>query len=127
MAAEGFAPLVGDGKAEMMVMDQRGMVIWRFKKPMSWIGLDPANAMQIAGATIKAAQIAKTGKAPPPGAIEGIVDSFAKHVEKKITKAQRDVLVNRVVLMMASMTRQKRNQNYQAQQIVDIILSGTSQ
>lgn len=123
MSGEGNMPLEGDGKTEVWVGHEKGKVIWRFPRPVAWVGLDPDNAMAIVGATVHSAMVCKTGQAPRNGSIQGMLTELQGKIRKDITKQQRDALVNRVVLMMGNLQERHKKPLYIAEQIVDIVLS----
>ena len=100
-----------DGKVDIMITDEASQVIMRFKEPMQWIAMDPENAATIGEAIAKAGYKARYGKAPTEG------------TGSAITKEIRDRLVTTTIRMLVSMTDQKKDTKYQAQQIVDHVLS----
>lgn len=108
----------GDGSTEVAVGDRDGRVIWQFQRSVSWVALDPQNAFHIAEATARSAHKARFGTEPPSDG-----SYIVQQVRSRVTEDLRNRMVQRAILMMASMERQHRNPKYIAMQVVDAILS----
>lgn len=113
------APRQGDGKTEVAIGIERGRVLMIFPKAIQWIGLDPENAIGIAGNMAKCAYEVKMNTPADDVALSQIFGE----IRKEVTREHRKTLVNRVILMMRSMEEQKRPPLYRAEAIVDQILS----
>lgn len=102
-----------NGQTQVIVTrdNQKRLVITRFPEPRQWVGYDPANAVQVAEAMAKEAYYLQTGQ------VVGANGAPSPMVEQL-----RQRLVTRVSLMIASMTREGRNSDVQAVQVVDAIL-----
>lgn len=99
--------------AEVAVGDEDGKVFWRFKEPITWFCMDPANAVQIAEATARAAHNAHTGGSGP---LVGGADSV-------LTMQMQLRAVARVKLMMRSLRQQKKSEQFIAEALVDAVMS----
>lgn len=104
------APLVGEGTTQVAVGDRDGQVVLQYHRPVQWVALDPATAVQVARAMIDAA--ANCGinieiKLPKPVITEGmrtrmearammILNNKREHTEKTPVLARRmvDTILN---------------------------------
>jgi len=107
----------GDGQTEIAVGEEKGRVLLLFHKQTNWIALDPANALGVAG---EMARVGYKAKMRMPIGDVALSQIFGD-LRKTVTAEQRNKLVNRVVVMMGSL--KDRHPLYQAEQIVDTILS----
>lgn len=113
--------LTGEGTTAVAMKVAEGHVILVFPNPVAWLKLEPGQALEVAGGMIRAGMEARTGRAPG----DVMVSSLFNDVKAQVSRELRDALVNRIILMRKTMDEQKRSPLYQAEAIVDRILSDT--
>ena len=57
-------PLVGKGTTAVAMAVQEGHVIMKFPAPVSWLKMEPQQALEAAGWLVRAGMEAKTGRSP---------------------------------------------------------------
>ena len=105
------------GSVDVAIGVFEGKVIATWQKPTTQIVFDPQNAFQIGEAMARAAHEAKYGA--PPQSDGGYI---AEQVKARVTENMRVRMINRVVLMLGSMQRQKKTPGHIAMALVDAIL-----
>ena len=111
-------PINGDGNVEMVLAVEDRKVIIRFARAMSYVVFDPDNARNIANALGRAAYEAHYGKAAP----DDMTSTIAQEMRERATEKVRQKMINRVVLITASMRESGRSPIHQASEIVDCML-----
>lgn len=111
----------GEGTTAVAMKVEGGHVILKFPHPVGWLKLEPQQALELAGGMVRAGMEAKTGKTPT----DIVISQMIGQVQQQITVEKRMVLVNRIILMRKTMDEQKKSMLYQAEAIVDRILSDT--
>jgi hypothetical protein len=91
-----------DGKVEMLVIDDGGKVVQRFKQPMEYVIFDPPNAIAVAEALTAAAFRADTGLKP-----------IGETLKASLVQKHRDVLIPRIALMLGTMREDRLKSNGQ--------------
>lgn len=94
---------------EMVIGTEDGKVFQRFKEPMVLVTYDPANAITIAGAIADAAFECRDGVKPVAGALK-----------TELIERHRDVLVQRVPLVLRSLLDSGKTDGYIAKELIDI-------
>jgi len=117
MSASIAPPTDGNHAIGMIVED--GYVVIRFQHPITFLKMEPQNALEIAGGLLKAGMEAKTGRAPEGGIVEKLLADTVKDI--KIEQA-REVLINRMILMLRSFEGGSRSLEWRARQVVDTVL-----
>ena len=101
------------GKVEMIIKQEDGKVIQRFRRPMEVIVYEPKNAVDVARAITDAAFLADT-KLKPVG----------ETLKAEIVQRHRETLIPRVALMLGSLREDRLKSNGQiAVTIVDALCS----
>ena len=106
-----------DGNHAVGIMQEAGFVIARFQHPIEWLKMEPQNAVEIAGGLMRAAFEARNGRPPRRGIVEGMQDEM----NFKLTEQKREVLINRMVLMLTQIN--SKPIPWQAAQIVDTCMA----
>jgi hypothetical protein len=99
----------GDGRTQVVVGPEDGKIVMGFPKPISWLAMEPDNAVQIAKSMIDSAV--------KLGANVQIVLP-----RRKLSEAKRTMLRYRVSLRMRSMLEKKRVPDYIAEEILVTVL-----
>lgn len=99
----------GNGQTQVVIGPEAGKIVMGFPKPISWLAMEPDNAVQIAKSMIDSAV--------KLGANVQIVLP-----RRKITEAQRTMLRNRLSLRMRSMIEKKRDFDYIAEELLATVL-----
>lgn len=107
-----------DGSVEMILGNEAGRVVLRFKEPMNFVAFDPQNAFRIGEAIAREAHRVKFGEGPPSDG-----SYIASQVKARITEELRDRLVTRVAVMLPSLLLANKSHGYLAMTIVDTVLA----
>lgn len=99
-----------EGKTEMAIQSEKGMVVIRFREPRHWVVFEPTNAVQV-------------GKHLIDCAVKCGANVTIQVPKRKITREQRDRLIARAILVFRSMTEKNRPPAVIATNVVDTILS----
>ena len=98
---------------EMLIGQEKGQVVQRFKEALSEVRYDPENAINVAEAMTRAAFEARDGLKPVGDALKG-----------ELIERHRMTLTQRVSLMLNSLREDRTKTNGQiAKQIVDTCLA----
>ena len=108
-----------DGNHAVGMIAEDGYLIMKFQHPIDWLKMEPQNAMEIAGAMIKMAMEIKTGRPVTDGMVEKLLADTKRDI--KIDQA-REVLINRMMLMLGSFEGGTKTLEWRARQVVDTIL-----
>lgn len=95
---------------EIAIKHEKGKIVLAFFRPVDRITLDPPNAVLIAKEFLDLAQVCG----------HEVVLQVPK---RKITKEQRDRLINRATLVFKNLSEKGRAPGYIAREVVDSILS----
>lgn len=117
MSASQHAPEDGNHAIGMIVEGEH--VIIRFQHPITFLKLDPQNAMEIAGGLVKASLECKTKAPVDASVVQKLLADTKKDI--KIDQA-REVLINRMILMLNSFATSNKPIDWKARQVVDTIL-----
>ena len=108
-----------DGNHQIGMIAEGGYVILRFQHEITWLKLEPTNAMEIAGGLIKMAMEIKTGSPVTDSVVEKLLADTKRDI--KVDQA-REVLINRMMLMLKNFEGSTRSLEWRARQVVDTIL-----
>ena len=108
-----------DGNHQIGMIIEDGYVILRFQHEITWLKLEPQNALEIAGGLVKAAMEIKTGKEVGATVVDKLLADTKKDI--KIEQA-RETLINRMILMLKGFETNPRSIDWKARQVVDTIL-----
>lgn len=108
-----------DGNHAIGMIVEGEHVIIRFQHPITFLKLDPQNAMEIAGGLVKASLECKT-KAPVDASVVAKLLADTKR-DIKIDQA-REVLINRMMIMLRNFEGSPKDLQWRARQVVDTIL-----
>lgn len=108
-----------DGNHQIGMIAEGGYVILRFQHEITWLKLEPQNAMEIAGGLMKMAMETKTGRPVTDGVVEKLLADTKRDI--KIDQA-REVLINRMIMMLKGFETSAKPIDWKARQVVDTIL-----
>lgn len=108
-----------DGNHQIGMITEGGYVILRFQHEITWLKLEPQNAMEIAGGLVKAAMEIKTGRPVTDSVVEKLLADTKRDI--KIDQA-REVLINRMIMMLKGFETSTKPIDWKARQVVDTIL-----
>ena len=97
----------GPGTDTLVVGDEGGFVILRFKQPVMWVKLDPPTALRVGEAMSRSSYRAKFGDTPTPLA------------NKQITEQIRVRLINTATLIVRTGVADCSDAKVIAQRVVD--------
>lgn len=117
MSASQHPPADGNHAIGMIVEGEH--VIIRFQHPITFLKLDPQNAMEIAGGLVKASLECKTKAPVDTSVVQKLLADTKKDI--KIDEA-REVLINRMMLMLRNFEGSTYTLEWRARQVVDTIL-----
>ena len=108
-----------DGNHQVGMIAEDGYVILRFQHEITWLKMEPTNALEIAGGLVKMAMEIKTGQPVTDGMVEKLLADTKRDI--KIDQA-RETLINRMVLMLKGFETSGKSIDWKARQVVDTIL-----
>ena len=117
MSASQHPPDTGNHAIGLIIEDNQ--IIVRFQHAITYLKLDPQNAMEIAGALLKMGMEIKTGKMLPNDVAQKLLADTQRDI--KIDQA-RELLINRMILMLRGFEDSNRSLEWRARQVVDTIL-----
>ena len=107
----------GEGATIVAVADRNGAVVLQFPKAVQWCSLDPQTAVMVGEAMARAAHKIRTGREPPPN-----TDALANEIKRKATDMIRQMMIQRTLMIMTSMLKDRKPMGRIANEIVDRIL-----
>lgn len=117
MSASQHPPADGNHAIGMIIED--GYVVVRFQHPITFLRLEPQNCLEVAGGLLKLGMEIKTGRPLDDGTVEKLLADTKKDIK---VDAAREVLINRMMLMLKSFDTSQRSLEWKARQVVDTIL-----
>lgn len=108
-----------DGNHAIGMIVEGEHVIIRFQHPITFLKLDPQNAMELAGGLVKASMECKTKEPVDASVVQRLLADTKKDI--KVDQA-REVLINRMMLMLKGFEESNRSLEWRARQVVDTIL-----
>ena len=117
MSASQHPPADGNHAIGMIIED--GYVVVRFQHPITFLRLEPQNCLEVAGGLLKLGMEIKTGRPLEDGTVEKLLAETRKDIQ--IDRA-REVLINRIMLMLKGFEESNRGLDWKARQLVDTIL-----
>ncbi len=98
---------------QIAIKNERGLVILKFDRDVSYIEIEPQNCLDVAEAMVENAFEARDGMKPVGPALKA-----------SLIESHRDKLVPRLTLMLASMRENRsKTDGYIAMQMVDAVFS----
>jgi hypothetical protein len=117
MSASQNPPNDGNHAVGMIIED--GYVVVRFQHAITFLRLEPQNCLEIAGGLLRLGMEIKTGKPLDDTTLDKLLADTKKDI--KIDQA-REVLINRMILMLKGFETSAKPIDWKARQVVDTIL-----
>jgi len=108
-----------DGNHAIGLIIEDGHIIVRFQYPITFLKLAPQNALEIAGGLLRMGMEIKGGKPVDDATLDKLLADTKKDIK---IDAAREILINRMILMLKSFETSPRAIDWKARQVVDTIL-----